>query len=595
MRTSRVFLSLLLVLALVVGMVPAVAETALTDGTYTGTGKGMHSNIAVTVTVEGGAITSVTVDSQDETPGVSDPAIEQIPAAIVEAGSTDVDAVAGATLTSNGIIEAVNNALNGVTEETVTELTIEPDMIVVGSGMAGLVATARGVELGLNVLVLEQSVRTGGCIHYAGGTVSGAGFKIQKENGVEDTPEAFYADIEALGGEGEFNEALAKRHTEEAGAAIDWLDEDLGVDFGDRSLVGGAYTAMQTLRVTRALGSYSMGAANAYLDPLNERLEQAIADGKAQIMYNTKVTELLVEGDKCVGVKAGDLEFRAPSVVLATGGYSYNEDLLKMAGFENVISCAPSTSNGSGFLLAQAVGGVFDNMDEIVNYYGGGIPTNGFDMYYQVNNSYPGMIYVNAQGDRVGAEESATSAMWYGQEESKLYAVISGNMIDEEQSFIKHPMMNSAVLENNGWDKLEELAAEGNCVYKADTPEELAEMIGAENLTATVEAYNKDVAAGEDTAFGRSAESMVAFEEGPYYAVVTVPYVWSGTSGGVRANEDGYLQREDGTVITGLSLAGEILGPSNILGKINFGGINHSMCATWGIIAAENAAALAGK
>lgn len=595
MRTSKVFLSLLLVLALMIGMVPAVAETALTDGTYTGTGKGMHSNIAVTVTVEGGAITSVTVDSHDETPGVSDPAIEQIPAAIVEAGSTDVDAVAGATLTSNGIIEAVNNALNGVTEETVTELTIEPDMIVVGSGMAGLVATARGVELGLNVLVLEQSVRTGGCIHYAGGTVSGAGFKIQKENGVEDTPEAFYADIEALGGEGEFNEALAKRHTEEAGAAIDWLDEDLGVDFGDRSLVGGAYTAMQTLRVTRALGSYSMGAANAYLDPLNERLEQAIADGKAQIMYNTKVTELLVEGDKCVGVKAGDLEFRAPSVVLATGGYSYNEDLLKMAGFENVISCAPSTSNGSGFLLAQAVGGVFDNMDEIVNYYGGGIPTNGFDMYYQVNNSYPGMIYVNAQGDRVGAEESATSAMWYGQEESKLYAVISGNMIDEEQSFIKHPMMNSAVLENNGWDKLEELAAEGNCVYKADMLEELAEMIGAENLTATVEAYNKDVAAGEDTAFGRSAKSMVAFEEGPYYAVVTVPYVWSGTSGGVRANEDGYLQREDGTVITGLSLAGEILGPSNILGKINFGGINHSMCATWGIIAAENAAELAGK
>lgn len=595
MRTSKVFLSLLLVLALLVGLVPAVAETTLTDGTYTGTGKGMHSNIAVTVTVEDGAITSVTVDSQDETPGVSDPAFEQIPAAIVAAGNTDVDTVAGATLTSNGIIEAVNNALNGTTEETSTELTIEPDMIVVGSGMAGLVATARGVELGLNVLVLEQSVRTGGCIHYAGGTVSGAGFKIQKENGVEDTPEAFYADIEALGGEGEFNEALAKRHTEEAGAAIDWLDEDLGVDFGDRSLVGGAYTAMQTLRVTRALGSYSMGAANAYLDPLNERLEQAIADGKAQIMYNTKVTELLVEGDKCVGVKAGDLEFRAPSVVLATGGYSYNEDLLKMAGFENVISCAPSTSDGSGFLLAQAVGGVFDNMDEIVNYYGGGIPTNGFDMYYQVNNSYPGMIYVNAQGDRVGAEESATSAMWYGQEESKLYAVISSNMIDKEQAFIKHPMMNSAVLENNGWDKLEELAAEGNCVYKADTLEELAEMIGTENLTATVEAYNKDVAAGEDTAFGRSPESMVAFEEGPYYAVVTVPYVWSGTSGGVRANEDGYLQREDGSVITGLSLAGEILGPSNILGKINFGGINHSMCATWGIIAAENAAELAGK
>ena len=50
-------------------------------------------------------------------------------------------------------------------------------MIVVGSGMAGLVATARGVELGLKVLVLEESVRTGGCIHYGQRTISGAGFK----------------------------------------------------------------------------------------------------------------------------------------------------------------------------------------------------------------------------------------------------------------------------------------------------------------------------------------------------------------------------------------------------------------------------------
>ena len=212
-------------------------------------------------------------------------------------------------------------------------------------------------------------------------------------------------------------------------------------------------------------------------------------------------------------------------------------------------------------------------------------------MKYQINNKYPGMIYVNTDGDRVGVEESATSAMWYGQKESKLYAVISGNMVDAEQAFLKYPMMNKAVLANNGWDKLEELAEAGNCVYKADTLEELAEKIGAADLVATVEAYNKDVAAGADSAFGRAAESMVALEKGPYYAVETVPYVWSGSSGGVRANEDGYLQREDGSVITGLSLAGEILGPSNILGKINFGGINHSMCATWGIIAAEHAAA----
>ena len=155
MKKARKFLSLLLAVMMVMGLVPAMAESALTDGVYVGTGKGMHSNIEVSVTVTDGKI------------GVSDPAIEQIPAAIVAANSADVDAVAGATLTSNGIMEAVKNALSGKTEEQSTELTIEPDMIVVGSGMAGLVATARGVELGLKVLVLEESVRTGGCIHYA--------------------------------------------------------------------------------------------------------------------------------------------------------------------------------------------------------------------------------------------------------------------------------------------------------------------------------------------------------------------------------------------------------------------------------------------
>ena len=120
-------------------------------------------------------------------------------------------------------------------------------------------------------------------------------------------------------------------------------------------------------------------------------------------------------------------------------------------------------------------------------------------------------------------------------------------------------------------------------------------MMGAENLITPIDTYNTDVAAGTDTSFGRNPEMMMPFENGPYYAIVTVPYVWSGVSGGVRANEEGYLWREDGSVVQGLSFAGEILGPSNILGKINFGGINHSMCATWGMIAAEHAAQRAAK
>ena len=103
-------LSILLTVVMLATMMPmAIAEIA--DGTYTGIGAGMHSAIKVEVVVEGGKIAKVTILEQDETVGIADPAFEQIPAAIVAANSTEVDVVAHATLTSNGIIEAVNNAL----------------------------------------------------------------------------------------------------------------------------------------------------------------------------------------------------------------------------------------------------------------------------------------------------------------------------------------------------------------------------------------------------------------------------------------------------------------------------------------------------
>ncbi|WP_422487054.1 FMN-binding protein [Gudongella sp. DL1XJH-153] len=77
----------------------------------TGVGEGFGGDITVEVTLEGDTITSVEVLSHEESAGISDPAIEETPAAIVAANSTEVDTVSGATYTSDGIIEAVNAAL----------------------------------------------------------------------------------------------------------------------------------------------------------------------------------------------------------------------------------------------------------------------------------------------------------------------------------------------------------------------------------------------------------------------------------------------------------------------------------------------------
>lgn len=311
MKSLRKMVSMVLAFALVLSAFAAYA-LELPDGVYTGTGAGMHSNIVVDVTVKDGKITSVDVVSHNETPGISDAAIETIPAAIVEAQSTDVDAVATATFTSNGIKEAVDNALSGEAA-TVQELTIDPDLIVVGGGMAGIVASVRGAELGLKVLLLEGSARIGGCIHYAGGTISGSNFKIQEENGIEDSPEAFYADVVRLGGgESELNPELSKAHCEKSGAAIDWLDEDIGVDFGSRTLVAGAYAAFDTMRVTLTGDNSGLGGALNYLNPLTDRLNKAIEEGSVQLMLNSTVTELMVKDGKCTGVKVGEVEYSAP-------------------------------------------------------------------------------------------------------------------------------------------------------------------------------------------------------------------------------------------------------------------------------------------
>lgn len=573
----------------------ASAEALPADGVYTGTGAGMHSNIVVNVTIDGGKIAAVEVVSHDETPGISDKPIAEIPAAIVEKQDVEVDAVTSATYTSNGIIEAVKNALAG-TGETKDEAAFEPDLLVVGGGLAGITAGVRGSELGLKVLILEESARTGGCSQYAGGTISGAIFKIQKENGVEDTYEDFYREVVRNGGgEQELNPDLSWKHCQTAGRTIDWLDEDIGVDFGSRGLVGGAYAQFDTMRVTLAKDQSGLGGALGYLEPLTARLNKCVEDGSVKVMLNTKVTKLDVKDGKCLGVYAGEEYFTAPTIMLATGGYCHNEELLKLAGFDNIVSQAPKTSNGSGFFLAKDVGGYFFNMDKLTTFYGGGVMTDGFEMTYGANTSYPNRVYVDKTGSRVGDETTNNVHMWMDAPEDKLYIIVSADTITPDNFLLKYGI-TYIKLDNNGWDKLDELAAEGKVAFKADTLEELASKMGAENLVATIEQYNTDAQAGNgDTVFGRAADTMVALENGPFIALETVPYAYTGSTGGVMVNGEAQLLLEDGTVVENLYLAGEILGPTCITGQYIFGGINHSMATTWAYNCVEHAAAAVGK
>lgn len=106
------FLAITLMLILIATTLVGCGEKTPTykDGTWEGEAQGMKP-LKVSVEIKDGKIANVEVIEHDETPDISDPAIEQIPAAIVEKNSTEVDSVSGATVTSNAIKEAVNKAL----------------------------------------------------------------------------------------------------------------------------------------------------------------------------------------------------------------------------------------------------------------------------------------------------------------------------------------------------------------------------------------------------------------------------------------------------------------------------------------------------
>ncbi|WP_422487157.1 FMN-binding protein [Gudongella sp. DL1XJH-153] len=161
-------------IAVASGNAPAVEYV---DGTYEGTSdKGMNPGLKVSVTVEGGKIVSVEVIEHDETDGIADPAIEEVPAAIVEAGSPNVDVVSGATLTSDAIMDAVQNALSGDSgseepeeeEEAIEEPEIEfiVDGTYEGTSDAGMYeglrvsVTVEGGKI-TNVEVIEHSETEG--------------------------------------------------------------------------------------------------------------------------------------------------------------------------------------------------------------------------------------------------------------------------------------------------------------------------------------------------------------------------------------------------------------------------------------------------
>ena len=579
------------------GAKPAsTSSDAGVSGDFTGTAKGFGGDVSVTLTLTDGAITGCTAEGKEETQGVGSEAIAKMPGAIAENGSIAVDGVSGATITSTAIKEAAAAALTAAglnpddyktaveNDATAEDSTVDADVVVVGAGGAGMTAAITAAAEGKSVVILESQSMVGGNSVRATGGMNAGKTVYQDENefgesaGVEKTlktaaekyadnetitalaktvseqwaayqanPTGYFDSVELMeldtmiGGKGINDPELVETLCANSADAIDWLDEH-GITLHNVSSFGGA-SVKRIHRPVNAEGkTVSVGS---YMIPL---LQENCEKAGVKMMLDTTATEILTDangaavGVKATGASGETVTVNAKAVVLASGGFGANLDMVvkykpELKGF--MTTNAPGIQ-GQGIEMAQAIGAATVDMDQIQIH-----PTVEANTAALITEGLrgDGAILINEEGqrfiDEVGTRD-VVSAAEIAQTGSYSWLVVDQAMADA-----------SSVIQ--GYIK------KGYTVTGA-TYEELGKAMGvdAAAFAETMEKWNGYVEAKNDPDFGRTSFAN-PLNTAPYYAVKVTAGVHH-TMGGLKINANTEVLNEKGEVIPGLFAAGEVTG-----------------------------------
>ena len=585
-------LSVIIALALMMTAVLAVADTS-----YTGTAKGFVADLTVTVTLaDDGSIVDVVVDNCQDTPGVCDAAVENIPAMMKELNSINVDTVGGATFTSKGILEAVKNALeNGgvdttalmekkeVVVEKAADETLEADVVVIGAGGAGLAAAITAEQNGAKVIIVEKMGKTGGNTILAGGAVNAV--EDRSEFAIKQNDSVYWHYYQTLnGGDWQGDPELVMTLVENAYAGIQWTKE-LGMEWLGEDAVfmvsGGLWP-----RAWKPAGMASSGFFETYGKYIESHPETM------NLMLNTKAEKILTneKGAACGIVATGEtgntITINAKSVVVATGGFSKNVEMRMTYDTiwgmldEKVLSTNHPGATGDGVKMMQKLNADFVQMGNI-QLLPLGDPETG-SLSGNIEHGVDSRIFVNKSGLRYGDEGGRRDDMTndlFAQEDALMWIVMDSDTYPTGDEI------------NNFGETANQLVAAGRAV-KADTLEELAVLMGVDpaNLVATVAEYNEycigGAKYGQADQFGRTLFGE-PINDGPFYAGARVPTVHH-TMGGVRIDTLCRVYNENGEIISGLYAAGEVTG--GIHGANRLGGNALADTIVFGRIAGESAA-----
>ena len=517
-------------------------------GTYTETATGFGGEVSVTTTVSENKIEDVKITGDHETENIGTFAVQMLGERILAAQSPNVDALTGATVTSNAILGAFKKTLTaagadmsafaaaedkGKALKKYEELTT--DIVIIGAGGAGMTAAINATQAGKDVILVEMMPYAGGNTTKATGGMNAAETHYQKEQGIEDSVEQFIEDT-MTGGHNINDRDLVTIMAENSAAGIDWLDS-IGAPLPKISFSGGATNQrIHAPEDGSGVGAYLVTALLKKMDELG-----------IKVMYNTKATDLLSLEGTVNGILAESDDtyytIHSKAVILATGGFGNNQEMIVRyrEDLEGTVTTSAPRIMGDGIVMAQAVGADLVDVDQIQLH-----PTVEQKTSMLITESVrgDGAILVNQDGKRFTDElltRDKVSAAELAQPGSYAYIIFDQKL-------------------REGLKATEKYISTGITV-QGDTIEDLAAAIEVDpaTLADTLANWNKCVADKNDAEFGRTTGMDNDLSTPPYYAIKIAPGIHH-TMGGVHIDTGAHVIDLNGKVIPGLFAAGEVVG-----------------------------------
>lgn len=569
-------------------------------GTYTVEAKGHNSELAMNVTFSEERIEKIEADQSNESEGLSDQVFIRLPQQIIDGQTLNVDVISGASASSQGLIDGVAEAveLAGASSEVLKArpkptvqwskevVEEEADVVIVGSGAAGISAALRADQMGLKTILLEKLSFVGGAISISGGNQVVMGSKLQAAAGVcDDTAECMIEDF-LTNGSGLNVPELLSTLAENVGETTDWVHEYMGVEY---DMKNGLHTLAE-YRKNRELAYEDGGhgfAASA---------RKALESSNVTIYLQTKAEQLLTDGNgKVTGLTAVEdtgkrHNIHAQAVILTTGGYGNNPNLLS-SELKNILFYGTKSSTGDGILMTTTpelnaatrmmeYGKIYPNGVEVSQGYAKS--TIGGNIEVLKRNG----LLVNTAGKRVINERASNKKILevlLQQDPQMLFLLMDAERFEIFTEAVEEGGITREDLER--WIENEEETPQ---IFRADTLTELAEKAGMEHdsLVDTVARYNGWVEKQKDEDFGRQLEFLQEkVGEGPYYMIEQKPR-FATTMGGLVTNGQLQVLNRNNQAIEGLYAAGELVG--GVMGSDSPSGANNAWALTSGKLAAES-------